>query len=216
MKLLGSKLILFALWWSVSCVVPLRAQEPSNPPSSNIPVSVSSSDDPAVPLAVEEKFTIYLKRTYGPGALLKSGAMAGISQARNRPVEWGQGWDAYGDRFASSMGQRAVSNTISFGVGALRGEDPRYFPSGQSGISARIGNALAQTFVAHTDQGGRTMAIGRVAGAFGGGFVSRTWQPEGHGILWPGFKSGAMSLTSGAVSNVIREFWPDMKKRLHK
>ena len=216
MKLLGSKLILFALWWSVSCVVPLRAQEPSNPPSSNIPVRVSYSDDPAVPLAVEEKFTIYLKKTYGPGALLKSGAMAGISQARNRPVEWGQGWDAYGDRFGSSMGQRAVSNTISFGVGALRGEDPRYFPSGQSRISARIGSALAQTFVVHTDHGGRTVAIGRVAGAFGSGFVSRTWQPEGHGIIRSGLRSGAMSLTSGAVSNIIREFWPDMKKRLHK
>ena len=216
MKLLGSKLILFALWWSVSCGLPLRAQEPSNPPSSNIPVSVSYSDDPAIPLAVEDKFTIYLKRTYGPGAFLKSAAIAGINQARNRPVEWERGWEGYGDRFGSSMGQRAVSNTISFGVGALRGEDPRYFPSGQSGISARIGNALAQTFVAHTDQGGRTMAIGRVAGAFGGGFVSRTWQPEGHGIIRSGLRSGAMSLTSGAVSNIIREYWPDMKKRLHK
>jgi len=212
---LNSKLLLCTLLWSVLCAFPLKAQEPSNPPSSNIPVSVSYSDDPAIPLAVEDKFALYLKRTYGPGALLKSGAMAGISQARNRPVEWGQGWDAYGARFRSSMGQRAVSNSISFGVGALRGEDPRYFPSGQSSTSARIGSALAQTFVVHTDQGGRTVAIGRIAGAFGGGFVSRTWQPEGHGIIWPGFQRGAMSLTSGAVSNIIREFWPDVRKRLH-
>jgi len=214
MKPLSSKLFLCSLLWSVLCVFPLRAQEPSNPPSSNILVSVSSPDL-AVPLAVEDKFALYLKRTYGPGAFLKSGAVAGINQARNRPVEWGRGWDGYGDRFESSMGQRAVANTISFGVGALRREDPRYFPSGQTRILARIGSALAQTFVVHTDNGGRTVAIGRVAGAFGGGFVSRTWQPEGHGIIWPGVQSGAISLASGAVSNVIREFWPDIKKHLH-
>ena len=108
-----------------------------------------------------------------------------------------------------------MSNTISFGVGALRGEDPRYFLSGQTRISARIKSALAQTFVVHTDHGGRTVAIGRVAGAFGGGFVSRTWKPEeGHGIIRSGVQSGAISLSYGAVSNVIREFWPDIKKHL--
>jgi len=215
MKPFSSKLLLCTLLWSVLCVFPLRAQEPSNPPSSNIPVSVSSSDEPASHLPLEDKFTIYLNRTYGPGAFLKSAAISGINQARNHPVEWGRGWEGYGDRFGSSMGQRAVSNTISFGVGALRGEDPRYFPSGETRTSARIGSALAQTFVVHTDHGGRTVAIGRIAGAFGGGFVSRTWQPEGHGIMRPGFQSGAISLASGAVSNVIREFWPDIKKRFH-
>ena len=215
MKPLSSKLLLCSLLWSVLCVLPLRAQEPSNPPSSNFPVSVSYPDDPSLPLALEDKFALYLKRTYGPGALLKSGAMAGISQARNRPVEWGQGWDAYGARFGSSMGHRAVSNSISLGVGALRGEDPRYFPSGQSSALARIESALAQTFVVHTDHGGRTAAIGRIAGAFGGGFVSRTWKPEGYGIIRPGLQSGAISLASGAVSDIIREFWPDVKKHLH-
>ena len=215
MKPFSSKLFLCSLLWSVLCVIPLRAQEPSNPPSSNILASVSSPDDPANPLALEDKFTLYLKRTYGTGAFLKSGAVAGINQARNCLVEWGRGWDGYGDRFGSSMGQRAVANTISFGVGALRGEDPRYFPSGQTRILARIGSALAQTFVVHTDNGGRTVAIGRVAGAFGGGFVSRTWQPEDHGIIRPGVQSGAISLASGAVSNVIRELWSDIKKHLH-
>ena len=213
MKPFGSKLLLGALLWGALCVSPLRAQEPSNPPTSNFPVSVASPDDPAIPLAVEDKFTIYLKRTYGPDAFLKSAAISGINQARNRPVEWGRGWEGYGDRFASSMGQRAVANTISFGVGALRGEDPRYFPSEQTRTSARIKSALAQTFVVHTDNGGRTVAIGRVAGALGGGFVSRTWQPEGYGIIRRGFQSGALSLASGAVSNIFREFWPGVKKR---
>ncbi len=214
MKLSGSKLFFCSLLWGVLCVFPLRAQEPSNPPLLNIRLGVSS-EDPIVPLAVKDKFTVYLKKTYGPGAFLKSGAIAEINQAQNQPAEWGRGWDGYGNRFGSSMGHRVVSNTISFGVGALRGEDPRYFPSEQTRTAARIESALAQTFVVHTDQGGRTVAIGRIAGALGGGLVTRTWQPDSHGIIWLGIQNGAISLAFDAASNVLREFWPDVKKRLH-
>jgi hypothetical protein len=217
MKPFGSKILLCSLLWGVLCVFPLRAQEPTNPPSSppspNV-LSSASSLDPFVPLAVKDKFTLYLKKTYGPTAFLKSGAIAGINQGRNHPMEWGRGWDGYGDRFGSSMGQRAVANTITFGVRALRGEDPRYFLSGQTRISARIKSAVAQTLVVHSDNGGRTVALGRIAGAFGGGVVSRTWHPEGDGILWPGIQSGAMSLVYGALSNIFHEFWPDIKKHL--
>jgi hypothetical protein len=167
MKLLGSKLFLCSLLWGALCVFPLKAQEPSNPPLLNIRLGVSS-EDPLVPLAVKDKFTVYLKKTYGPSAFLKSGAIARINQAQDQPAEWGRGWVGYGDRFGSSMGQRVVSNTILFGVGALRGEGPRYFPSGQTRTAARLESALAQTFVVHTDHGCRTVAIGRIAGALGG------------------------------------------------
>ena len=214
MKFLSSKLLLGSLLWSGLCVLPLRAQEPSNPPLLNIQLGVSA-ESPLGPLAVKDKFMLYLKRTYSPTAFLKSGVTAGINQARNHPVEWGRGWDGYGNRFGSSIGQRAVANTISFGVGTFRREDPRYFLSDQINTLARIRSAVAQTLIVHTDQGGRTVALGRIAGAFGGGLVSRTWQPDGHRIFWPGVQSGALSLASDAASNVIREFWPDIKKHIH-
>jgi hypothetical protein len=214
MKPLGSKLLLCSLLWSVLSVFPLKAQEFSNPPVLEIPLDIST-EDPLLPLTEKDKFTVYMKKTYGPGAFLKSGAIARINQAENQPVEWGRGWDGYGDRFGSSMGQRAVANTISFGVGALRGEDPRFFPSEQERTADRIKNALAQTFVVHTDQGGRTVAVGRIAGALGGGLVARTWQPDRRGIVWLGVQNGAISLAFDAASNVFREFWPDIKRHLH-
>ena len=96
MKPLSSKLLLCSLLGSVLCVFPLGAQEPSNPPSSIVPGRVFPHVKPAIPLSVEDKFTIYLKRTYGATAFLKSGVTPGIKQARNQPLEGVQGWDAYG------------------------------------------------------------------------------------------------------------------------
>ena len=103
MKLLGSKLFLCSLLRGALCVFPLKAQEPSNPPLLNIRLGVSS-EDPLVPLAVKDKFTVYLKKTYGPSAFLKSGAIARINQAQDQPAGWGRGSVGYGDRFGSSMG----------------------------------------------------------------------------------------------------------------
>jgi hypothetical protein len=213
MKQFGAKPFLIALMWIISGTYSIRAQETLNPTSATPSANNLASDDPSIPLSTGDKFTNYLNTTYGPVALMRAGASAGISQARNNPEEWGQGWDAYAARFGSNLGQRAVANSISLGVGILRGEDPRYFASERTSFSTRLGNAVAQTFVTHTNNGTRTVAVGRVAGAFGGGFVSRTWQPEGHGIWWPGIQQGAMSLGSVAVSNIFREFWPDVKKR---
>jgi hypothetical protein len=143
-----------------------------------------------------------------------AGAKAGINQWRDHPYEWGQGTKGYGRRLGSSIGQNVIDGTIHMGVAVLRGEDPRYFRSECRGTWARMKYALAHTLVARNDKGGRTFAAGRVAGALGGGLISRAWQPDRHRSLWYGFESGGISIGAAAGMNVLREFWPDIKKRL--
>jgi hypothetical protein len=45
--------------------------------------------------------------------------------------------------------------------------------------------------------------------------VTRTWQPDGRGIIWLGVQNGAISVAFDAASNVFHEFWPDIKRHLH-
>ena len=120
----------------------------------------------------------------------------------------------YGRRFASGLTQRAVGNSFQFSVGILLREDPRYFPSERKGTWARIADAIAHTVTVRTDDGSRTLAVGRLAGTFGGGLLSRTWQPEGHDSIPQGLQSGAIMFGADIGWNVFREFWPDLKKRL--
>ncbi|MBI4463332.1 MAG: hypothetical protein HY647_01390 [Acidobacteria bacterium] len=187
---------------------PGSAQTPPSP----VGISLPSLDA----LTLEGKFHYYLKETYGPSAFLGSAASAAINQGRDQPSAWGQGMEGYGRRFGSSFAQRGVQNSIQFAVGALRGEDPRYFPSRRSGAGPRIANALSQIWGVQTDSGSKTLAIGRLSGAFGGGLISRAWQPAGHDGFRDGLESAGIQLGLDAAWNVFHEFWPDIKKRLFK
>jgi len=168
--------------------------------------------NPPRPLTVGGKLRFYLKATYGPGPLLNMAASAGLNQWRDFPTEWGQGTEGYGRRFASRVGQRTVNNSIRFGVGAALREDPRYFPSERKGFLPRMGHALASTFVARTDSGGRRFAVSRFAGTFGSAFISNTWYPAGVDDTNHALGRAAISVAVDAGMNVVREFWPDVKR----
>ena len=172
----------------------------ADPPSPSERNSAAAAR-PVQPLTVEEKFKLYVEDTYGPGAWLASAAAAGIRQGLNSPPEWEQGMKGYGRRFASSMGETAIKNSVQFGVGAALREDPRYFPSARRGILPRAWHAITFTFAPRNDNGERTFGASRVAGAFSAGFVSNAWYPE------------RLSDTSHAMCGLHSEpgpfrFWP--------
>ena len=186
------------------CPLPLLAQ--ANPQQSNLL--------PGTPLTVGGKFRFYVKATYGPGALAGTAVWSGVNQWRDAPDEWGQGMAGYGRRYASRAGQRTVSNSIRFGIGAALREDPRYFPSERKGILPRMSHALASTFVTRTDSGGRRFAVSSFAGTLGSAFISNTWHPAREDDTNHAFKRAGISLAVDTGMNVFQEFWPDVKRGL--
>ena len=120
----------------------------------------------------------------------------------------------YGRRYGSSFGKRIVDHSIRLGVESALGEDARYVPSSGKETWSRIGYAVRHTLLTRTTNGKETVAVGRLAGTFGGGFVSRTWHPEGHDGFVDGLQSGGISFSFEIATNVFREFWPDLRKRL--
>lgn len=161
------------------------------------------------------RFKDYPRKTFGPEALLFSAMSAGIGQARNAPSAWEQGMAGFGRRYASSMAQRAVSNVIQLPIEAVLGEDSRYVLSQRHGIWPRVGDAIVRSFVIRTSNGTRAPPVGVLAGAFGGGLVSRTWNPDGHDRISQGIVSGVYSIGFYVGTNVFHEFWPDIRKHLH-
>lgn len=157
----------------------------------------------------------YRHKTFGRGALAGAAAGAGIAHWRNSPHEWGHGFAGYGRRFGSGLAQHGVKNGIEFGVGALRHEEFGYTRSNRRGFGPRMKHVAAGTFLARRrNHRKRSVAAGRLSGAFGSGMVSRLWQPARLRTVGAGVQSGGISLGAGFAANTAREFGPDLKKRL--
>lgn len=154
----------------------------------------------------------YMKDTYGLPAGAASGAGAAIQEIRNSPHEWGRGIAGFGKRLGSAFGQHVIKNTIEFSVASVRHEEIGYRPSGKTGFRSRLKYALLSTVITHkttTEQ--PTLAVGRISGSFGSGFISRLWMPASYHTVASGFATGGIMLGVDAGTHVVREFWPEIR-----
>ena len=150
----------------------------------------------------------FVQRTIGKKAILPVIGGAAIRQLRNSPHEWGSGAAGFGKRIGSSFGSNLVKTSIELPVAAIRHEDLHYYPSDKKGFMPRLDHALLSTVVTRkTTTGSKTVASGRISGAFGGGLIATAWQPAGFSVAG-GAASGGISLGAAAGLNVAREFWP--------
>jgi hypothetical protein len=141
-----------------------------------------------------------------PGTLLASALKAGLDYHRDEPEEWDQTHPGYGGRFASVAGRFAVQTSITHGLAGLMDRPTRYQRCGCQGRLRRLRHALVGVITDPTSGGGRSLAVPRLAGAYGGAFTQLAWQPESVGAK-DALKSGtAAFLVGSAIQNLVREF----------
>ena len=170
---------------------------------------------PAKPkrLTEKERFQQYALDTAGPFPLFGEAVGAGLSQWMNSPKEWGQGWGAFGKRYASDLAYNAVRQTIAYGVSTVFHEDYRYFASVRQGFWPRAGHALVSTFTARHPDGRDTFSMSSVTGVAGASAISSIWGPSSTKGVENIAANAGISFAVTAGLNVAREFLPDI---LHK
>ncbi|HST12696.1 MAG TPA: hypothetical protein VLL05_20135 [Terriglobales bacterium] len=153
--------------------------------------------------------------TAGPLGLLAAGPIsAGFGTAINRPKEYGPHWEGFGDRYGMRLTGVSTGNAMEAGLGALWGEDPRYFPSPRRGFGTRVKYVIRTTFVAPHRDGTWHPAYARYIGNVGNNFLSNTWRvnsENGPGNALVRCVFGVVGRMSG---NAFAEFWPDVRKRI--
>jgi hypothetical protein len=196
------------------------AQEPASP-AANPAAAASAPDivlDPnqqdPLPSDWHGRLELYVKSLVGPQALMQVLPVAAWDHARKFPKEWGSRPIGFADRLGSEYAQYILSQTIQLGFSAIHKEDPRYFRVGQGSFFRRTGHAIRAAVIVSDTRGGQTLAIGEIAGAFGSWAVATQWweprseQSFGHVMLW-----GGTPILTKAGRNVLREFWPDAKRK---
>jgi hypothetical protein len=168
------------------------------------------------PMTRSERFRNYLTATFGPQSLATSVARAGLDQLRDSPREWGQGSAAFGDRLGNAYAKHIIRRTLEFGGTSALHQDDRYFRSGETGIWRRTKYAVTSTFLARRDDGQRTFAYARIGSAAGAAFISRAWQPASTTDSSHAAGNFGFIVATDLGTNVFREFWPDLKRRLHR
>ena len=80
----------------------------------------------------------------------------------------------------------------------------------------RTMHAFRETILTHKDSGGETLSTWRLGSAYGAAFISNEWRPDRGNAVAQGFSKGSTQLGVDLLSNVGREFWPDIKRKLQR
>jgi hypothetical protein len=163
------------------------------------------------PLTAEEKFSVYVHRTFGPPALILPAFGAGLSMLNapsHYPREWKDGAQAFGRNYGNTVATITARETASMLAGVALHEDPRYRPSGSTNVFYRAFHALSYTFVDRTDSGKRTIAVSNFAGAAAGGLVGMAYLPNGFNDATHAQQRIVMQFATVAIHNLAAEFQP--------
>jgi hypothetical protein len=168
------------------------------------------------PMTSDERIDWYLKRTTGTKAMIRGLAFAGFATLRDCPPEWSRDADGFGRRLAHRQARLTIDNTVQLGVGFLLKDDPRYYRAPEKGFGGRLKNAFVSTFTVRDSSGDLAPAYGRFAGVAISNMAAKAWLPPSRNSWGDvGARSGAqMGFQVGC--NLLREFWPDIKKKFRK
>lgn len=204
-------LIAVSIFW---LLIPtgMLAQEPY----VDSPFALGVDPGKITPLDLSGKLKIHALRAGSPRVLATYLFVSGFDQIKNSPGEWGRGADGYGKRYASNVGRNGIREVIAFGLDGALKSDPRFYRSAKTSFSGRLGDAMLQTILVRSDSGRRVPAVAGLASAFAAGQISRIWLPTRDATFGDGAVYGASLLGSDFGRNVIREFWPDVKRKFHK
>jgi len=167
-------------------------------------------------LTPREKARLALKNTIGVRAIGNRLLSAGLDQWGENPEEWGSGMDAFGKRFASRMGVLAVRNSVRLGTDVALGIDPRYDRCDCAGFLARTGHAWKRVVASRSDAGNEMPAYSNFTGAYITPMITHSWYPDRLNTWDRKLESGTLYLGWRGVSNMLREFWPDVKRKFRR
>ena len=185
------------------------------------------------PLTAKEKFKVVARGSFDPIQIVWYGALSGISQAENSEPGYGQGAEGYAKRYGAYAADGTIEN---FFVGAILPsmlhQDPRFFPKTEGSFFDRAKYGVSRIIITRTDSGKSQFNYSEIFGSAIAATISTySYHPHPGYHPIPGENvpyvasdrtvSNTLSVWGSQVGYdtitlVIKEFWPDIRRKLKK
>lgn len=178
-----------------------------------IPNFMTANDQPENkgPLTPRQKFNIAWHQFFDMSAHFGNLVQASISQAANGLPHYGQGWGAFGERYAAQEGDQFTGSMLIYGVlPTVLHQDPRYFRRGRGSAWSRIAYAASRVVIARTDSGKPTFNSSQVFGQFGQASISMLYYPQQDREFEGVIQGWAINQCYNIGWNQLKEFTPDL------
>lgn len=166
-------------------------------------------------ITAKQKIAIAYKDSFDWPVYPTAALFATLYQLENQNPSFGQGMEGYAKRFGTAYGDQMIGNVMTEGlVPAVFHQDPRYFRLGEGTKKSRALYAVKAIVVARMDSGHMTFNFSEWGGNAAAVAISNAYYPDTRD--WnDNLQKLLIACATDAFSNVLKEFWPDVKRKLH-
>jgi hypothetical protein len=170
------------------------------------------------PMTTGQKFKAEASSAFDPIQIVWYGFLAGLSQAENSEQGYGQGAQGYGKRYGAAAADGTIENFMVAAVmPSLFRQDPRFFQSGKGSFLHRTLYAWSRIVVIRGDNGNEQFNVSEVLGsALAAGISTYSYHPHSDKTLDNTLKVWGTQVGWDSLTFVVKEFWPDIRRWVHK
>ena len=168
-------------------------------------------------LSTREKFIVAMHDSVDYSSFLLVAGLAGKGLSSNAIPSLGKGpagfgryyWREFTDQVSGTFFTEAVLPTLTH-------EDPRYYTLGKNGFFRRAAYAISRTVITKNDRGTNEFNVSEIGGNASEAALSNLYYPAAERGFGKSAKNFATQTVITAGANVLKEFWPDIRKNLFR
>lgn len=158
-------------------------------------------------LTATQMFRMTALGSFDPYVFSFVGVVAGINSGSHQ---------AYAQRYATSMADNAIGNFLTSAVMPLAaGQDPRYFQSGRGSVGRRVAYAASRSVITRRRSGSSQFNVSEIGGNAMAAGLSNLYYARPERTLTGTLTRWGMQVKWDTLSNEMKEFWPDIRHKLH-
>ena len=167
------------------------------------------------PLGAGGKFKIFINQSISPAYILAAATSAAVDQARNVPSAWGQGWNAYGDRFGADMA-RASSNSFfaTLLFASIFHQDPRFFPQNDPTFWGSVKYSAERLVIIRNDAGYDVVNASGLLGPFAAEGLANAYLPASEQTAGKSLERVGTDFAWRFAGNMFKNYWPKIFRDL--
>jgi hypothetical protein len=168
-------------------------------------------------LTTGQKFNVVARGSFDYVIFPWYGLLAGISQAQNSEAGYGHGAAGYGKRYGAAFADSTIEGFMTGAIlPSLLRQDPRFYQSSNGRFFHRLGYAVSRIAITRSDSGGEQFNYSEIFGsAIAAGISTYSYHPHSDRTLSNTVAVWGSQVGYDTISTVIKEFWPDIRKKLH-
>jgi hypothetical protein len=186
------------------------------------------------PLTTKQKYAVVARGSFDYIQVPWYGFLSAVSQAQDSEPGFGQGWGGYGKRFAASFADGTIENFMTGAIlPSLLRQDPRYFQLGQGSFAHRTWYSMSRNLITRADSGKNQFNYSEVVGgAMSAAISTYGYHPRSKFVTTTTPEELRFIPSDRTLSNtakvwgtqygydtmtlVVKEFWPDIRRKLRK